>query len=78
MFYGLPVVAIKEGGPRETIIDGVNGFLVNRNPNEFGQKVSLILKDSDLRNMLSISAKESIKSYWNWDMAYERLQGAID
>jgi glycosyltransferase involved in cell wall biosynthesis len=77
MFHGLPVVAVKEGGPRETIVDDVNGFLVNRDPVEFGNKVSEILNDSTLMGSLSYGARDSIKSYWNWDLAFQRLNSAI-
>ena len=38
MSFGLPVVAIKEGGLRETVIDGYNGFLVDRSPEHFSKK----------------------------------------
>ena len=73
MSFGLPVVAVKQGGPRESIVDGLNGFLVDRNPNEFGKKICLIHQDSSLREKLSKGATECISSYWNWDMAFERL-----
>ena len=77
MSFGLPVVAVKEGGPRETIVYGKNGYLVDRDPIQFGEKTVSILKDQLLREKLTIAAKESIKSYWNWDMAFERLNSSI-
>jgi glycosyltransferase involved in cell wall biosynthesis len=77
MSFGLPVVAVKEGGPRETIVHGKNGYLVNRDPIQFGEKIISIIKDHLLREKLSIGAKESIQSYWNWDMAFERLNSSI-
>jgi len=77
MSFGLPIVAVKEGGPRETIVHGKNGYLVDRDPIQFGEKTVSILKDQLLREKLSVGAKESIKSYWNWDMAFERLNSSI-
>jgi glycosyltransferase involved in cell wall biosynthesis len=77
MSFGLPVVAVKEGGLRETIVHGKNGYLVNRDPIQFGEKIVSILKDQFLREKLSIGAKESIQSYWNWDLAYKRLNSVI-
>ena len=77
MSFGLPVVSVKEGGPRESIVDGLNGFLVDRNPIEFGKKICLINEDSSLKEKLSNGARESISSYWNWDMAFERLHLSI-
>jgi len=78
MSFGLPVVAVKEGGLRETIIHGKNGYLVDRDPIQFGEKIVSILKDQLLREKLSIGTKESIQSYWNWDLAYQRLNSAIN
>jgi len=78
MSFGLPVVAVKEGGLRQTIIHGKNGYLVDRDPIQFGEKIVSILKDQLLREKLSIGTKESIQSYWNWDLAYQRLNSAIN
>ena len=77
MSFGLPVVAVKEGGPRESIVDGFNGFLEERNPTSFGEKINLLLQDSSLKDNLSKGAIKSISSYWNWDMAFQRLLLAI-
>lgn len=77
MSMGLPVVAVKEGGPRETILDGINGYLVDRDPLKFGNKISAILNDDLLRSELSKGATESIESYWNWDLAFDRLNSAM-
>jgi glycosyltransferase involved in cell wall biosynthesis len=78
MSMGIPVVAVKEGGPRETIIDGYNGFLVDRDTFQFGNKVLSILTDDSLRQELSRNALDSIQSYWNWDFSFERLNSAIN
>jgi len=77
MSMGLPVVAVKEGGPRETITDGINGYLVDRDPVKFGNKISAILNNDLLRSELSRGATESIESYWNWDLASDRLNSAM-
>ena len=45
MSFGLPVVAIKEGGLRETVIDGYNGFLVDRSPEDFSKKIVDLILD---------------------------------
>ena len=55
----------------------INGYLVDRNPIEFGKKICLIHQDSTLREKLSKGARQSISSYWNWDMAFERLHLSI-
>ncbi len=77
MSFGLPVVAIKEGGLRETVIDGYNGFLVDRSPEHFSKKIFDLIKDKLLYKKMSCNSKNHVKDYWNWDFAYDRLIKAI-
>lgn len=77
MVFGLPVIAVKEGGLRETIIDNYSGFLVDRDVNELSGKVLKILNDQDLFDKMSKNNKNQIIKYWNWNMAYNRFLNAI-
>lgn len=40
---GTPVVAVREGGYRESVEDGVNGYLVDRSPDEIANAVVRVL-----------------------------------
>ena len=77
MSFGLPVVAIKEGGLRETVIDGYNGFLVDRSPEHFSRKILNLILDNSLYKKMSYNCKNHVRDYWNWDFAYNRLIKAI-
>ena len=77
MSFGLPVVAIKEGGLRETVIDGYNGFLVDRSPEHFSKKITDLIIDKLLYEKMSCNSKNHVRDYWNWDLAYNRLIKAI-
>ena len=77
MSFGLPVVAIKEGGLRETVIDGYNGFLVDRSPEHFSEKIYDLIKDKMLYEKMSCNSKNHVRDYWNWDFAYNRLIKAL-
>jgi hypothetical protein len=37
MFCGLPVVAVNDGGPTETVVDGSTGFLCKPEPESFAE-----------------------------------------
>jgi len=63
MSSGLPVVSVKEGGPRETITDGFDGILSERDIFEFGKNIYFILQSDTLWGKLSKNAKDSISSY---------------
>ena len=77
MSLGLPVVAIKEGGLRETVIDGYNGFLVDRSPEQFSKRIFDLIIDKKLYERMSQNCNNHVKYYWNWDLAFNRLIKAI-
>jgi glycosyltransferase involved in cell wall biosynthesis len=52
MACGTPVVAVREGGVRETVIDGQTGMLVPRDPKSMGEAVSKLLENEGLRRTL--------------------------
>jgi glycosyltransferase involved in cell wall biosynthesis len=61
MSHGLPVVAPKEGGIKEVVIDGLQGFLIEgRDPKQFAQKCLAIFQDQNLRQSMGTASKEKV------------------
>ena len=73
MACGLPVVAVKEGGVRETILDGQTGFLTQRDPQEFAEKVRLLLENSALRRQYGEQARRYVETSWTWERSGQEL-----
>ena len=71
---GLPVVAVAEGGVRETIIDGVNGFLVQHQPQMMAQAIQRLAHDKDLAAQLSKNGSKIVQEKWSVNAAVERLE----
>jgi glycosyltransferase involved in cell wall biosynthesis len=71
---GLPVVAVAEGGVRETIIDGVNGFLVQHQPQMMAHAVQRLAHDKDLAAQLSKNGSKIVQEKWSVNAAVERLE----
>jgi glycosyltransferase involved in cell wall biosynthesis len=70
-----PVVALAEGGIRETIQDGVNGFLVqDPEPEALGEAMLRILEDAPLGRRLGRSGRAQVASCWNLQAATDRLE----
>ncbi len=46
---GLPVVAVRAYGVSEMVEDGVDGFLTDLDPGQFADRISVLLKDEQLR-----------------------------
>ena len=59
MACGRPVVSSRRGGPSETIIDGVTGFLVDSGDDEaMAAQVLRLLREGDLRHQMGRAATE--------------------
>ena len=75
MACGTPVVAVAQGGFRETVVDGVNGFLVDRDSAGVSHGIARILAGelgadaADLRT--------GVVDLWNWDRAAARIEGKL-
>jgi len=72
---GTPVVAIAEGGVRETLQEGINGFLIDDdNPVALGEAVLRLLQDSELARKMGERARAEIVEKWTWEKALDRLE----
>jgi len=77
MACGTPVVGVREGGVRETIMDGQTGILINRIPEEFGQAVQTLLEDRRLANQYGEQGREYVRKQWSWEKAVQELEARL-
>jgi alpha-1,3/alpha-1,6-mannosyltransferase len=47
MISGLPVIAVNNGGPKESVVDGSTGYLVESNPDAFAAAMEKIMSLSN-------------------------------
>ena len=71
---GLPVVAVAEGGVREVIIDGVNGLLVQHQPQAIAHAIQRLAQDKQLTAQLCKNGPEIVEEKWSVNSAVERLE----
>jgi glycosyltransferase involved in cell wall biosynthesis len=71
---GLPVVAVAEGGVRETIVDGVNGLLVEHDPAALARAIERLRDDPDLARQLGESAERLVHERWSLPASIDRLE----
>lgn len=75
---GTPVVAVAEGGVRETVQSGVNGILVpDRAPLTLGRAVSQLLQDRSLATQMGKNGIDAIFKLWTWDSCVDRLEAEL-
>lgn len=75
---GTPVIAIAEGGVRETIVDGENGLLMpNADPHRMAAVVEKFLTDPVLAARLRSRARTAVLAKWSKAAAAARLEEVL-
>ena len=69
---GVPVLALAQGGVRETIWDGVNGF-ASPDVIRLAERLEYWLQNPSEQQKLAISARNYVVSNWTLDMAIDRI-----
>ncbi len=62
MFAGTPVVAVNSGGPKETIVDGVTGFLCDDTPEAFGRALVQLLQDPEQAAAMGRAGRDHVQA----------------
>ena len=68
---GTPVVAVAQGGYRETVVDSVNGYLAQRNADSVGDGIIRIVH-GDLGASTAM-LHELVSRDWSWEAAAARI-----
>jgi len=73
----LPVVAVAEGGVRETIKDGMNGFLVDPEPAAIARAMTRLLQNPDLARQIGQQAAAHVQQAWTVESSVDRLEAHL-
>ncbi len=73
MACGVPVVAIKEGGIRESVIHGETGILTERDEQMFAEAIEELLLDDSKRVQMGKRGIDVVKNFWTAEHAVKRL-----
>ena len=60
-----PIIAVNEGGPRYTIINGKTGFLVN-SPKEMAEKMITLAEDPSMVEKIGKEGRKLVKEKYTW------------
>ena len=71
---GLPVVAVAEGGVRETIVDGFNGVLVEHDPEAMAAAVQQLLDHPEYARQLGENGSKLVAERWTATHSVDRLE----
>jgi len=68
---GLPLIATRVGGLQDLIQDGVNGFFVERRAEDIREKITVFIKNGDIKFRMGHEAQASARNY-SWESVVQR------
>jgi glycosyltransferase involved in cell wall biosynthesis len=72
-----PVVAVAQGGVRETIIDGKNGFLCVPKAAALAEKIELLIDHPERQDEIGRIALHNVQQNWTLEAATDRIEAAL-
>ena len=72
-----PIVAVAEGGVRETVADGVNGMLVEYDAAQFADAIERLRNDARYARQLGENGRTLVAEKWSLASAIDRLEGRL-
>jgi glycosyltransferase involved in cell wall biosynthesis len=77
MAAGLPIITTDQGAIRESVVDGVNGFIVEKqNPEQLAQKIQQLVNDRTLRAEMSQQSRQRYLNHFTEQRMVDRMSGA--
>jgi glycosyltransferase involved in cell wall biosynthesis len=74
MACGTPVLAVAEGGVRESVINGETGVLVERDASVFADALVELLNNEEERKRLGQSGVQHVRANFTWGKTVDRLE----
>ena len=75
---GTPVVAVAEGGIRETVVDGVNGLVTDPDPASLAAALQRLADDPALARRLGEQGRKLVETKWSFNAATDRLVAKLE
>jgi len=77
MACGTPVIAIDDGGYKETVLHEKNGLLVQYNEASLYEAMLKLEQNGDYRDGLGVSGRKFVKENYNWDNHVAQLEKVL-
>src|SRR5262245_22506319 len=71
---GTPVVAVAEGGIRETIVHGENGLLCEPDSKAMASAIGSLLNDTRQQRLLGVQGRRRVETHWSTESAISRVE----
>lgn len=77
MSCGVPVIAVNEGGYRETVINGKTGYLIKRSAKDLYDKINLLINNQKLLKNMENNCRKYILENWTWQKNIKILENIL-
>lgn len=77
MYFSKPVIAVKSGGPTETVVDCVTGFLCELTSEEFALAMLLLVQNPELGEWMGQAGRKRFETKFSFDAFTELLDGIL-
>jgi len=77
MASGKPIISVNEGGPKETVVNGKTGFLVN-NEREMANKMKFVAEHSSVARELGKNGTERVRRNYSWGVFFKKFDIALE
>lgn len=71
------VVGVREGGVRETVLDGITGVLVERDPDDLANGLRYLLSDSGRAAEMGRQGRAWVQENWTWERSVSKVEAAL-
>jgi glycosyltransferase involved in cell wall biosynthesis len=78
MACGTPVIAVNEGGVRETVIHNKTGFLIERDPYEYSDAINQLTRNPNKIIEFGKYSREYVAENWTWDHSVLELEKFLE
>jgi glycosyltransferase involved in cell wall biosynthesis len=75
---GLPVIAVAEGGVRETVVDGINGLLAEPDEKAMARAIERLRDDKDLAYTLGQNGRKLVVEKWSLEASIDRIEQRLE
>jgi glycosyltransferase involved in cell wall biosynthesis len=69
-----PVLAVNEGGYKETVVEGVTGYLLPRDPKAFAKKIIYLIDNPSIAKKMGRAGREHVKKNFTWEKHNKKLE----
>lgn len=77
MYYCKPVIAVNSGGPTETVVNDITGFLCEPTSEAFAHAMSTLMLTQGLGERLGEAGRKRFETKFSFDAFTEQLDGII-